>query len=184
MIKSDLGVEVACVDLGGWDTHAGEGGADGGELPKLLLEFSQGIHAFYTDMGDRMSRTTVVSMSEFGRRLQENNSHGTDHGHGNVMFILGGGIQGGKVYGDWPGLEKNQLVRSRRPERHHRFPGRAGRDRQEPARQHQPGGGLPELHQLQVPQPDDAADGDERAAAAQGDGRARAHGGVALNVLE
>jgi uncharacterized protein (DUF1501 family) len=109
LIKSDLGVEVACIDLGGWDTHAGEGGADGGELPKLLLEFSQGIHAFYTDMGERMSRTTIVSMSEFGRRLQENNSHGTDHGHGNVMFIIGGGIQGGKVYGDWPGLEKNQL---------------------------------------------------------------------------
>jgi uncharacterized protein (DUF1501 family) len=109
LIKSDLGVEIACVDLGGWDTHAGEGAVDGGELPRLLAEFSQGIHAFYMDMGDRMSGITLVSMSEFGRRLLENNSHGTDHGHGNVMFVLGGGIQGGKVYGDWPGLEKNQL---------------------------------------------------------------------------
>jgi uncharacterized protein (DUF1501 family) len=109
LIKSDLGVEIACVDLGGWDTHAGEGGTDGGELPRLLAEFSQGIHAFYVDMGDKMSKITMVSMSEFGRRLQENNSHGTDHGHGNVMFVLGGGIQGGKVYGEWPGLEKNQL---------------------------------------------------------------------------
>ncbi len=109
LIKADLGVEIACVDIGGWDTHAGEGGADGGELPRLLAEFAQGIHAFYTDMGDRMSRTTVVSMSEFGRRLQENNSHGTDHGHGNVMFVLGGNVLGGKVYGDWPGLAKDQL---------------------------------------------------------------------------
>jgi uncharacterized protein (DUF1501 family) len=109
LIKSDLGVEIACVDLGGWDTHAGQGGVDGGELPQLLAEFSQGIHAFTADMGDRMRNITLVSMSEFGRRLQENNSKGTDHGHGNVMFVLGGGIQGGKVYGDWPGLEKNQL---------------------------------------------------------------------------
>ena len=109
LIKSELGVELACVDIGGWDTHAGEGGADGGELPRLLAELSQGIHAFYTDMGERMQRITVVTMSEFGRRLQENNSHGTDHGHGNVMFVLGGGIQGGKVYGDWPGLNKEQL---------------------------------------------------------------------------
>ncbi len=109
LIKSELGVEIACVDIGGWDTHAGEGGADGGELPRLLQEFAQGIHAFYSDMGDRMQRVTLVSMSEFGRRLLENNSHGTDHGHGNVMFVMGGGIQGGKVYGDWPGLEKNQL---------------------------------------------------------------------------
>ncbi len=109
LIKSDLGVEIGCIDIGGWDTHAGQGGVDGGELPKLLAEFSQGIHAFYMDLGDRMSRITVVTMSEFGRRLQENNSHGTDHGHGNVMFVLGGNISGGKVYGDWPGLEKNQL---------------------------------------------------------------------------
>ncbi len=109
LIKSDLGVEIAAVDLGGWDTHAGEGSVDGGELPKLLAEFSQGVHAFYTDMGDRMSSITIVTMSEFGRRLLENNSKGTDHGHGNVMFVLGGGVQGGKVYGDWPGLGKDQL---------------------------------------------------------------------------
>lgn len=109
LIKSNLGVEVACVDIGGWDTHAGQGGVEGGELPVLLREFSEGIAAFYTDMRDRMSQITIVTMSEFGRRLQENNSKGTDHGHGNVMFVLGGNIVGGKVYGDWPGLEKNQL---------------------------------------------------------------------------
>jgi len=109
LIKAELGVEIACVDIGGWDTHAGEGGADGGELPKLLEDFAQGIHAFYTDMGDRMSRTTIVSMSEFGRRLQENNSKGTDHGHGNVMFVLGENVRGGQIYGDWPGLARDKL---------------------------------------------------------------------------
>jgi uncharacterized protein (DUF1501 family) len=108
LIKADLGVEVACVDIGGWDTHASQGGIDG-ELPTLLKELADGLMAFYLDMRDRMANTTVVTMSEFGRRLQENNSHGTDHGHGNCMFIYGGGVQGGKVYGDWPGLEKNQL---------------------------------------------------------------------------
>ena len=108
LIKADLGVEVACVDIGGWDTHAGQGSIDG-DLPTLLKELADGLLAFYLDMRDRMANTTVVTMSEFGRRLQENNSHGTDHGHGNCMFIYGGGVQGGRVYGDWPGLEKAQL---------------------------------------------------------------------------
>ncbi|MBI1802660.1 MAG: DUF1501 domain-containing protein, partial [Chloroflexi bacterium] len=98
LIKADLGVEIACVDIGGWDTHATQGGVEGGELPRLLQEFSQGISAFYADMQDYMKKITLVSMSEFGRRLQENNSKGTDHGHGNVMFVLGGGVNGGKVY--------------------------------------------------------------------------------------
>jgi len=113
LIKSDLGVEIACVDIGGWDTHAGEGGADGGELPRLLQEFAQGIHAFYMDMGDRMQRVTLVSMSEFGRRLLENNSHGTDHGHGNVMWVMGGAVRGGRVYGRWPGLATGELYEER-----------------------------------------------------------------------
>jgi len=104
LIKADVGLEVACVDIGGWDTHMGEGGADGGELPRLLQEFGEGLAAFHLDMQDRMGHITVVTMSEFGRRVQENSSHGTDHGHGNAMILMGGGVQGGKVYADWPGL--------------------------------------------------------------------------------
>jgi uncharacterized protein (DUF1501 family) len=108
LIKSEVGVEVAAVDIGGWDTHQQEGG-DSGQMPRLLQEFSDGLHAFYTDLQDRMKNITVVTMSEFGRRAEENSSHGTDHGHGNVMFVMGGGVNGGKVYGDWPGLSQSKL---------------------------------------------------------------------------
>lgn len=108
LIKSGMGLEVACVDLGGWDTHVQQGGADG-QMPRLMDEFSRGLAAFYADMQDEMKRITIVTMTEFGRRLQENTSHGTDHGHGSAMFVMGGGIKGGKVYGDWPGLAKDNL---------------------------------------------------------------------------
>ncbi len=108
LIKGEVGVEVAAVDIGGWDTHQQQGGDDG-QMPRLLEEFANGLHAFYTDLQDRMKNITVVTMSEFGRRAQENSSHGTDHGHGNVMFLLGGGVNGGKVYGDWPGLAASKL---------------------------------------------------------------------------
>ncbi len=108
LIKADLGLEVACVDIGGWDTHAAEGGPTG-VFAGLLGDLAAGLHAFYADMGGRMARITVVTMSEFGRRLKENASGGTDHGHGNCMFLLGGGIAGGRVYGDWPGLATEQL---------------------------------------------------------------------------
>ncbi len=108
LIKAEVGVEVAAVDIGGWDTHQQEGG-DSGQMARLLQEFSQGLHAFYADLQDRMKNITVVTMSEFGRRAEENSSHGTDHGHGNVMFVMGGGVNGGKVYGDWPGLSKDKL---------------------------------------------------------------------------
>ncbi len=108
LVKADLGVEVAAVDIGGWDTHQQQGGGEG-QLGRLLEEFAQGLHAFYTDMGDRMKQITIVTMSEFGRRVQENSSRGTDHGHGNVMFVMGGGISGGKVYGEWPTLAPDKL---------------------------------------------------------------------------
>lgn len=104
-IKADIGVEVICVSIGGWDHHAGEVQA----MPGVLGEFANSLAAFATDLGARMQNVTVISMSEFGRRAQENASGGTDHGRGNVMFAMGGGVNGGKVYGDWPGLAESRL---------------------------------------------------------------------------
>jgi uncharacterized protein (DUF1501 family) len=115
LIKADVGLEVAFTDLGGWDHHVNEVGASPtqGQLANLLTQFGQALAAFYTDMGDRMADVTVVSMSEFGRTARENGTRGTDHGHANVMFALGGGVHGGKIYGDWPGLEREQLYEER-----------------------------------------------------------------------
>ena len=106
--KAEIGLEVACVDIGGWDTHNQQGQLEG-ELPTLLNEFSSGLASLYHDLGDRAKRVTIVTMSEFGRRVKENASDGTDHGHGNCMFVLGGGVNGGKVYGQWPGLAPENL---------------------------------------------------------------------------
>lgn len=109
LVKSGMGLEVACVDIGGWDTHVQQGTISDGQMPRLIDEFAKGLAAFYADLQDQMKRIILVTMSEFGRRVQENTSHGTDHGHGNVMFIMGGGINGRKVYGEWPGLGKDNL---------------------------------------------------------------------------
>ncbi|MCP5097771.1 MAG: DUF1501 domain-containing protein [Chloroflexi bacterium] len=109
LIKADVGVEVACVDLGGWDTHVAQGGSVG-QMANLMGELAQGVAAFYEDVQERMNRITVVIMSEFGRRLQENGGLGTDHGHGNMMMVMGGGINGGQVFANWPGLHETQLV--------------------------------------------------------------------------
>jgi len=103
LIKSKVGLEVAFTDVGGWDTHAGEGGAQG-QLANNLRNFSDTIAAFAKDLGARMSDVTLVTMSEFGRTVRENGNRGTDHGHANFMMLLGGGVKGGKVYGKWPGL--------------------------------------------------------------------------------
>ncbi len=103
IIKADIGLEVASLDLGGWDTHEAQGTLDG-QLNGLLTVLAQGLHAFYTDLGDAMRRVIVVVMSEFGRTIDENGSQGTDHGHGNAMFVMGGGVKGGQVFGPWPTL--------------------------------------------------------------------------------
>ncbi|HML17019.1 MAG TPA: DUF1501 domain-containing protein [Bryobacteraceae bacterium] len=115
LIKSDVGLEVAFTDVGGWDTHVNETGAKPsvGQLANLLNEFGQSLGAFYQDLGDRMADVSVVTMSEFGRTARENGDRGTDHGHANVMFAMGGDIRGGKVYGDWPGLAEEQLYENR-----------------------------------------------------------------------
>jgi uncharacterized protein (DUF1501 family) len=107
LIKADVGLEVAAVDIGGWDTHENQGGAEG-EFAYLLDNLASSLAAFYTDMGDAMSGVTVVTMSEFGRRVEENASNGTDHGRGNAMMVMGGGATSG-VYGRWVGLEEDYL---------------------------------------------------------------------------
>jgi uncharacterized protein (DUF1501 family) len=109
IIKADVGLEVAFTDIGGWDTHVNQPG----RLATLLREFGDGLAAFSADMGDRMVDITVVTMSEFGRTARENGNRGTDHGHANVMFAMGGSVRGGKVYGDWPGLQQEQLHEGR-----------------------------------------------------------------------
>ena len=115
LIKADAGLEVAFADVGGWDTHVNQsaGQPAQGQLANHLTEFGQALGAFYQDLGDRMGGITVVTMSEFGRTARENGNRGTDHGHANVMFAMGGDIRGGKVYGEWPGLEEEQLYDGR-----------------------------------------------------------------------
>jgi uncharacterized protein (DUF1501 family) len=107
LTKADVGLEVAFADLGGWDTHVNQG-AGQGQLASRLDDFSRSIAALVTDLGERMADTVVLTMSEFGRAVNENGNRGTDHGHGNAMIAIGGGIRGGKVYGRWPGLAVNQ----------------------------------------------------------------------------
>lgn len=117
LVKADVGLEVAAIDIGGWDTHAGQtqaGNPTAGNMAVLMNSLSNGISAFVTDLKEHFTgtaepRITVVTMSEFGRRAGENGGIGTDHGHGNLMFMLGAGINGGKVYADWPGLRDADL---------------------------------------------------------------------------
>lgn len=118
LIKMQVGMQVATVDLGGWDTHENQGSSGGGYFATSLLgPLAQGLAALYTDLNgpcgsNFIKRTTIVVMSEFGRRLKENANRGTDHGHGNVMLVLGGSVKGGAMYGEWPGLS-NELLYDR-----------------------------------------------------------------------
>lgn len=112
LIKADVGLEIAFTDIEGWDTHVAEGGATG-ILANRLKEFAAGLAAFHQDLGDRLDDVVIVTMSEFGRTARENGNRGTDHGHANVMFVLGGRVRGGKVYGRWPGLAQEVLYEGR-----------------------------------------------------------------------
>jgi uncharacterized protein (DUF1501 family) len=112
LLKANLGVEVAFTDVNGWDTHQNQGSVNG-QLANRLTDFSSSIAAFWRDMGDDAGDITLVTMSEFGRTARENGTGGTDHGHANAMFILGGNVKGGKVYGRWPGLDNDQLNEGR-----------------------------------------------------------------------
>ena len=112
LIKANLGVQVAFADIGGWDHHVNEGSTTG-QLANVLTEFSQSLTAFWIDLGVLAEDTVIVTMSEFGRTARENGNRGTDHGHANVMFVLGGPVKGGKVFGRWPGLDQSQLYEGR-----------------------------------------------------------------------
>ena len=112
LFKANVGLEVAFLDSGGWDHHVNEGGVQG-QLANLLRDLGQGIAAFHQDMGDRMGEVVFVSMSEFGRTAHENGNRGTDHGHANCMFVMGGDVKGGKVYSRWPGMSEGELYQGR-----------------------------------------------------------------------
>lgn len=112
LVKSDIGLEVAFTDIGGWDTHANEGGGQG-QLANRLTEFAGGISALYADLKAQADEVIILTMTEFGRTAKENGNRGTDHGHASAMFVLGGAVKGGKVYGKWPGLKTNDLYEGR-----------------------------------------------------------------------
>jgi uncharacterized protein (DUF1501 family) len=112
LVKSDVGLEIAFADVGGWDTHVNQGGATG-QLANRLDDFSKSIAALVTDLGDRMDDVMIMTMSEFGRMAKQNGSGGTDHGHAGALFVIGGQVQGHKVHGKWPGLAREQLHEGR-----------------------------------------------------------------------
>lgn len=112
VIKAKRGLQAGFVDIGGWDHHANEGSVDG-QMNQHLGELGKGLAAFYRDLGDQAGDVVLVSMTEFGRTVQENGDRGTDHGHGSVMTILGGNIKGGHVYGKWPGMSNEALFEGR-----------------------------------------------------------------------
>ena len=108
LIKGNAGVRVACIDVGGWDTHTGMGNVDGGDIQRHLGDLAKALAAFTTDIGSALDTTTIVTMSEFGRRVEENASGGTDHGHGGAVLVIGGGVTAG-VHGTWNGLSPEVL---------------------------------------------------------------------------
>ena len=112
LIKADVGLEIAFTEIQGWDTHVNQGGAKG-QMANRLKDLAEGLATFYRDLGDRIEDVVLITLSEFGRTARENGNRGTDHGHANVMFALGGPVRGGKVYGRWPGLAPEVLYEGR-----------------------------------------------------------------------
>jgi len=107
-IRGNVGIEVVTVDHGDWDMHSDLGSADGGWLVDNTRELAGAVAAFFGDLGDQAGKVTLVTISEFGRRVVENASRGTDHGYGNVMLVAGAGVRGGRYFGTWPGLGTGQ----------------------------------------------------------------------------
>ncbi|MCF6211110.1 MAG: DUF1501 domain-containing protein [Gammaproteobacteria bacterium] len=113
LIKANVGLEIVTLNINGWDTHAGQGGGESTSQHYLRhREFADGIAALYTDLGERMNDVVIMSYTEFGRTAKENASRGTDHGNGCTWFLAGKPVNGG-IYGEWPGLESDQLFRGR-----------------------------------------------------------------------
>jgi uncharacterized protein (DUF1501 family) len=112
LIKANVGLEIAFTEIQGWDTHVNQGGAKG-QMANRLKDLAEGLATFHRDLGDRVEDVVLITLSEFGRTARENGNRGTDHGHANVMFALGGPIRGGKVYGRWPGLAPEVLYEGR-----------------------------------------------------------------------
>ncbi len=113
LIRADMGVEAVQIDLGGWDTHSAQGPINGG-MSVTMGQLAQALAAFHADMNgaNRMGNVTLIAVSEFGRVARENASQGTDHGHGNAMFVMGGAVRGGRVMSIWPGLAAGQLYQN------------------------------------------------------------------------
>ncbi len=112
LIRADVGLEIGVTDCGGWDTHAGQG-AGKGQLANRLKDFGDSLAAFTQDLGDRMADVCLVTMTEFGRTVRENGTRGTDHGHGSVMLVMGGGVKGKRVVARWKGLKEAELYEGR-----------------------------------------------------------------------
>jgi len=112
LIKVNAGVKVGFLDVGGWDNHYEEGAIQG-YLSYALGDYGRNLAAFFADLGDKAADVVLVTMTEFGRTLNENGARGTDHGHGSIMFVMGGKVKGKKVYGKWPGLEPENLYEQR-----------------------------------------------------------------------
>ena len=125
LIRADVGLEAACIDLGGWDTHVNQGGAQG-QQARLMTQLAEGLAAFHADMGDAMRHVSVVVMSEFGRRVAENGGGGTDHGHGSALLVMGGNLAQKERRRRMAGLGARRAGPGRRPRHHDRLPRRAG----------------------------------------------------------
>jgi uncharacterized protein (DUF1501 family) len=110
LVKADLGTEVVTIDYGSWDMHSDYGSTTAGEMQSMVRGFAETVSAFLKDLGSLRSRVTVVTISEFGRRVEENGNRGLDHGWGNMMLLMGGGVRGGRYYASWPGLSSGSLV--------------------------------------------------------------------------
>lgn len=112
LIQRNPGLRLAFMQLGGWDTHVNQGGANGA-LANRLVPLGDGLATLANRLGPELANTVIVVMSEFGRTAKENGTGGTDHGHGNVIWLLGGKINGGRVYGEWGGLSNSALNEGR-----------------------------------------------------------------------
>jgi uncharacterized protein (DUF1501 family) len=112
LVKADIGLEIAFAQAGGWDTHLNQGGATGG-FANRLRDLAESLHAFGQDLGDRMEKVVVVTLTEFGRTAKQNGTNGTDHGHASASLVMGGPVKGGKIHGRWPGLAPGRLYKKR-----------------------------------------------------------------------